>query len=72
MQLSQPLSENGIAMQYTFSRVFGVLLEQKCGVLNITWFFTEALAWMVALTSKSDFEPQRIQGNPLYPERVII
>jgi hypothetical protein len=42
MQLCQPLLEDGMAVQYTFLRVFGVLLEQNLGVLNITWLSSEA------------------------------
>jgi hypothetical protein len=41
MQLSQPLSEDGIARHCTFSRDYFALLEDSPGVLNDTWFFSE-------------------------------
>jgi hypothetical protein len=42
MQLSQPLSEDGIARCYAFAREYGALLKDSSGVLNIAWFSDEA------------------------------
>jgi hypothetical protein len=42
MQLSQPLSEDGIGRRYAFTRQCAALLEGNPGVLNVTWFSDEA------------------------------
>jgi hypothetical protein len=36
MQLSQPLSEDGIARRHAVAREYGALLEETPGVLNVT------------------------------------
>jgi hypothetical protein len=42
MQLSQPLSEDGIARRNAFAWEYGVLLEDKPRIFNATWFSDQA------------------------------
>jgi hypothetical protein len=42
MQLSQPLSEDGIARRHAFAREYGALLEQNQDALNVVWFSDDA------------------------------
>jgi hypothetical protein len=54
MQLNQLLSEDRTARHYAFAWEYGTLLEDKPGILNVTWFSDEAHSHLGSNNNKQD------------------
>jgi hypothetical protein len=78
MQVSQPLSEDGIARRYAFAREYVALLEDNPGVLDVTWFSDKAHFHFDGYINKQNVpfwaseNPRLTVANPLHPERVKV
>ena len=78
IQLSQPLSEDGIDRRYNFSKEYGALLEENPNVVQVTWFSDEAHFHLNGYVNKQNTRfwatqnPHITVANPLHPERVTV
>jgi hypothetical protein len=75
MQLSQLLSQDGIARYYAFAREYRALLEDIPGVSNATWFSNEARFHFGGYINRQNVRfwasesPRITVANPLQPGR---
>jgi hypothetical protein len=75
MQLSQPLSKDGIARHYTFVKKYGALLEDNPGVMNVSdeaHFHLNGYINMQNVRFWGSENPRLTVSIPMDPQTVLV